>query len=171
MVKEMKKIVVIGCPGSGKSTFSRELHCITGIPLYHLDMMFWNSDKTTVERNIFMERLNSVLQKDEWIIDGNYASSMEQRIVACDMIVFLDYPLATCLEGISQRRGKARADIPWIETEDDEEFIEFIKKFNEEQRPLIINLLEKYKNKNILVFSNRKQANAYLKGEGYEKST
>ena len=96
----MKKIIVIGCPGSGKSTFSRELHKVTGIELFHLDMMYWNSDKTTVERDVFLERLNLVLKKDEWIIDGNYASTMELRLQNCDTIFFLDYPLELCLEGI-----------------------------------------------------------------------
>ena len=80
----MKKIIVIGCPGSGKSTFARALNHKTVIPLVHLDMLFWNADKTAVERSIFLERLVAVLEKDEWIIDGNYASTMEQRIAACD---------------------------------------------------------------------------------------
>ena len=60
----MKKIV-IGCPGSGKSTVSRALHSKTGIPLYHLDMMYWNANKTTVEKSVFFERLHAVLEKDE----------------------------------------------------------------------------------------------------------
>ena len=67
----MKKIIVIGCPGSGKSTFSRALHKITGIPIFHLDMMYWNSDRTIVPKSVFLERLNDVLEKSEWIIDGN----------------------------------------------------------------------------------------------------
>ena len=66
--KDMKKIIVIGCPGSGKSTVSRALHNKTGIPLYHLDMMYWNADKTTVEKSVFLERLSAVLKKDELII-------------------------------------------------------------------------------------------------------
>lgn len=84
----MKKIIVIGCPGSGKSTFSRELHSKTGIPLYHLDMMYWNEDKTKVEKNVFLERLSDALEKDMWIIDGNYGSTMESRIQKCDTIFF-----------------------------------------------------------------------------------
>ncbi|MBO5715969.1 MAG: adenylate kinase, partial [Clostridia bacterium] len=68
----MKKIIVIGCPGSGKSVFSRALHNKTGVPLFHLDMMYWNADKTTVEKKVFLERLSVVLEKNEWIIDGNY---------------------------------------------------------------------------------------------------
>ena len=161
----MKRVIVIGCPGSGKSTISRKLHNKTGIPLYYLDMMYWNADKTTVEKSVFLERLSDVLEKDEWIIDGNYSSTMELRMVACDTVIFLDYPLDVCLDGIRERRGKPRSDMPWIETEEDEEFIEFIKSYNEQQKPIVIELLEKYGDKNIVIFKSREEADAFLNGE------
>ena len=161
----MKRIIVIGCPGSGKSTVSRGLHNKTGIPLYHLDMMYWNADKTTVEKSVFLERLTSTLKKDEWIIDGNYGSTMELRMAACDTVIFLDYPLDVCLDGIKERRGKPRSDMPWIETEEDSEFIEFIKSYNEQQKPKVLELLEKYSDKNIVILKSREQADAFLNGE------
>ena len=161
----MKKVIVIGCPGSGKSTVSRALHNKTGIPLYHLDMMYWNADKTTVEKSVFLERLFAVLEKDEWIIDGNYGSTLELRMAACDTVIFLDYPLDVCLDGIRARRGKPRSDMPWIETEEDAEFIEFIKNYNEQQKPKVLKLLEKYSDKNIIIFKSREQADAFLNGE------
>ena len=161
----MKKVIVIGCPGSGKSTVSRTLHNKTGIPLYHLDMMYWNADKTTVEKSVFLERLSAVLEKDEWIIDGNYGSTMELRMAACDTVIFLDYPLDVCLDGIKERRGKPRSDMPWIETEEDAEFIEFIKNYNEQQKPKVLELLEKYSDKNIVIWRSREQADAFLNGE------
>ena len=163
----MKKIIVIGSPGSGKSTVSRALHNKTGIPLYHLDMMYWNADKTTVEKSVFLERLSTVLEKDEWIIDGNYGSTMELRMAACDTVIFLDYPLEVCLDGIKERRGKSCSDMPWIETEEDAEFIEFIKNYNEQQKPKVMKLLEKYSNKNIIVFKSREEADAFLNGENF----
>ena len=161
----MKKIIVIGCPGSGKSTFSRALHKKTGIPLYHLDMMYWNADKTTVEKSVFLERLSGVIEKEEWIIDGNYSSTMELRMVACDTVIFLDYPLDMCLDGIKKRRGKQREDMPWVETEEDAQFIEFIESYNQRQRPQVMGLLEKYSSKNIIVFTQREQAQAFLSGK------
>ena len=161
----MKKVIVIGCPGSGKSTISRALHNKTGIPLYHLDMMYWNADKTTVEKSVFLEQLSAVLAKDKWIIDGNYGSTMELRMAACDTVVFLDYPLDVCLDGIKERRGKPRSDMPWIETEEDTEFIEFIKSYSEQQKPKVLELLEKYGDKNIIVLESREQADAFLNGE------
>ena len=161
----MKKVIVIGCPGSGKSTVSRALHNKTGIPLYHLDMMYWNADKTTVEKSVFLERLSDVLEKDEWIIDGNYGSTLELRMAACDTVVFLDYPLDLCLDGIKERRGKPRSDMPWIETEEDAEFIEFIKNYEEQQKPKVLELLKKHSDKNIIIFKSREQADAFLNGE------
>ena len=158
----MNRIMVIGCPGSGKSTFSKKLHQITELPLYHLDMMYWNADKTTVEKAVFKERLYNTIQLDKWIIDGNYGSTMELRLQACDTVIFLDYPLDVCLEGIRERKGKKRTDIPWVENEDDIEFIEFVKNYNFESRPKVIELLEKYSYKTIYIFKTRKAANNFL---------
>ena len=160
---KMKKIIVIGCPGSGKSSFSRALHTITDIPLFHLDMLYWNADKTAVEKRVFLERLSAVLEKDEWIIDGNYASTMELRLIACDTVFFLDYPLDVCLNGIKESRGKSRSDMPWIETEEDAEFMEFIKNYNQNQRPHVLSLLGKYGNKNIFIFTSRDEADTFIK--------
>ena len=159
----MKKVIVIGCPGSGKSTFAKKLHMKTNIPLFHLDMMYWKEDKTVVEKSVFLDKLFTVLQQDEWIIDGNYASSMELRIDKCDTIFFLGYPLDVCLSGINERKGKVRSDMPWVEKEDDDEFIEFVKNYNLQNRPLVMKLLDKYSYKNIIIFHSRDEPKQYLK--------
>ena len=159
----MQKVIIIGCPGSGKSTFSRKLSKVTDLPLYHLDMMYWNEDKTTVERCVFLDRLNTVMVKSHWIIDGNYGSTMEQRIKECDTVFFLDYDTKVCLEGIEARKGKKRSDMPWINDDNtDEEFISFVKNFKLESRPKIIDLLNKYNFKNIIVFHSRMEADEFL---------
>ena len=115
----MKKVIIIGCPGSGKSTLARDLHQKTKIALYHLDMMYWNADKTFVDKSVFLERLSAAMENGEWIIDGNFASTMEMRMSACDTVIFLDYPKEVCLQGVRERRGKARPDMPWVETQED----------------------------------------------------
>ena len=160
----MKKVIIIGCPGSGKSTFSRALHKITNIPLFHLDMMYWNEDRTEVEKAVFLERLENVIWKEEWIIDGNYSSTMELRLQACDTVIFLDYPLEVCLAGISERKGKKRADMPWVEpeNEDDEEFMEVVRNYSSKNRPEVMRLLEKYSNREIYIFKSREEAQEFL---------
>ena len=159
----MKKIMIIGCPGSGKSTFARVLHEITKLPLYYLDMLFWNADKTTVEKSFFHARLSEVIQKDEWIIDGNYNSTMEMRMEACDTVIFLDYPTEVCLQGVRNRRGTPRPDMPWVETEEDAEFIEFIRKYNQESRPRVLGLLKRYADKTVYIFKDRNEADEFLR--------
>ena len=160
----MKKVIVIGCPGSGKSTFTRALNRATGLPLFHLDIMNWNEDKTTVSKNVFKERLQETIEKEQWIIDGNYGSTLDIRMQACDTIFFLDYSTEICLNGISERKGKPRPDMPWIElaNEEDEEFIAFVKDYNAVSRPKVIALLNHHCDKDIVIFKSRNDANEYL---------
>jgi adenylate kinase family enzyme len=158
----MKRIMIIGCPGSGKSTFARALGEKTGLPLHYLDMMYWNPDRTTKPKEEFRAALRETVALSEWIIDGNYGSTLELRMEACDTVIFLDYPVEVCIAGVEARRGKPRADMPWVETEPDLEFIEFVRKYNEESRPRVIELLEKYKSKNIIIFKTRAEADKWL---------
>ena len=160
----MKKVIIIGCPGSGKSTFAKKLGKATGLPLYHLDMLYWNEDKTTVTKDEFLNRLENTMNNPCWIIDGNYAGSMEIRLKECDTVFFLDYPTEVCLKGVEERVGKPRSDMPWVESDIiDEEFISFIKNYNIKNKPEVIKLLEKYSDKKIIIFTSRNEAEEFLK--------
>ncbi len=160
----MNKVIVIGCPGSGKSTLSINLSKITELPLYHLDMLYWNADRTTVDKAVFTQRLERILKEDKWIIDGNYGSTIEMRICACDTVIFLDYPTDVCIDGVLSRRGRPRQDMPWVESEDEEdaEFLKFIKSYNNISRPKVLHLLEKYSMKNIIILKSRKESENFL---------
>ena len=159
----MERVIIIGCPGSGKSTFGRKLSSVTGLPLYHLDMLYWNEDRTIVAKDVFLEKLQKAMSHSEWIIAGNYASTMEMRISKCDTVFFLDYEKEVCLEGIESRKGKVRPDMPWVEYDDyEEEFLSFIKNYNSDSRPQVLALMEKYSKKNIFVFHTREEAEDFL---------
>ncbi len=161
----MKKIIVIGCSGSGKSVFSRSFASVTNIPLYHLDNIWWREDGTNIEREEFDERLSEILKEDEWIIDGNYKRTMEMRMAACDTVIFFDLPLEVCIEGIKARKGKPRPDMPWkgAGDSDDPEFMAFVTGFDQNVRPGIIELFEKYSDKDIRIFKSREESEAFLK--------
>ena len=160
----MNKVIIIGCPGSGKSTFSKALHEKTGLPLYHLDMLYWNSDRTTVSKELFRERLQKVIEENQWIIDGNYGSTIEMRMIQCDTVILFDLPTEVCLQGVTERIGKERYDLPWLETELDPEFRQFIEDFPKDTLPYIYELIEKYKDeKRIIIFKSREESDEYLK--------
>lgn len=160
----MKKVVVIGCGGSGKSVFSRSFAQITRLPLYHLDNIWWREDGTTITREEFDAVLSGILSAEEWIIDGNYQRTMERRIAASDTVIFFDLPVETCVEGIKARQGKPRPDMPWRGAGDsnDAEFMSLVYNYGTNNRPRVIELLEKYSNKNIIVFKTRAEADDFL---------
>ncbi|HFU3705711.1 TPA: adenylate kinase [Streptococcus suis] len=128
-----------------------------------MDQLNWLADKTTVAREVFQARQEEVLRQEEWIVDGNYRGAYELRMAACDTILFLDYQEAVCVEGLYSRVGKPRVDMPWVSMTVDEELLEFVKNFRTQVRPNnIFNLLSVYKDKEIFIFSSRKEANDFL---------
>ena len=159
----MKKVIVIGCPGAGKSTFSRKLWEKTELPLYHLDMIWHRPDKTHITREAFDKALNCILKTDRWIIDGNYSRTLEIRMQVCDTIFFLDLPTEVCLQGVQKRIGIKREDMPWVEEQMDREFKEFIMNFTNCERTSIYALLEKYPDKNIVILRSHSEIEQYLK--------
>ena len=159
----MQKVIIIGSPGAGKSTFSRSLRDATGLPLYYLDRIWHRPDRTTISREEFDDKLQEILLKDQWIIDGNYNRTLEIRLQYCDTVFLMDFPVETCLSGVEARVGQEREDIPWVEKELDSEFRKFIMDFPKESLPRIYELIEKYRtDKKIVIFKSREEAEAYL---------
>ena len=159
----MQKVIILGCPGAGKSTFARRLRAATGLPLYYLDQLWHRPDQTTAAPGEFDRALAQVLAGDRWIVDGNYLRTLERRLQACDTAFFLDYPLELCLEGVQARLGRPREDLPWVETCLDEEFRQEILRFPTEQRPAVLRLLARAGDKTVLTFLTRAEADRYLR--------
>ena len=156
----MKKVLIVGCPGAGKSTFARKLAARTGLPLYYLDMIWHKPDKTCVSHAEFDMRLNEILYTEEWIIDGNYLRTLPLRLAQCDTVFFFDLPVETCLAGAENRIGKQREDMPWMETEMDEEFRRWIIDFPNSQLPLVIESLNSC-GKNVITFKSHTDADDF----------
>ncbi|MDT3390038.1 MAG: adenylate kinase [bacterium] len=161
--EEMKRIIVIGCPGAGKSTFARKLRDKTGLPLYYLDMLFHRPDRTTVACEEFDQKLQEILKTDRWIIDGNYQRTLPTRFEACTDVFLLDFPLDLCLEGAAARIGTIRDDMPWVEQEFDPEFRQYILDFPKDQLPRIYELVEKYRDSRCITkFHSREEADRWF---------
>ncbi len=157
----MKKVIVIGCPGAGKSTFSRKLSAKTGLPLYYLDMIWHRADRTVIGREEFDKRLVEIMSEDRWILDGNYARTLPMRLEQCDTVFYFDLQLDECIEGAKSRLGKERVDMPWTDDELDPEFLQWIMDFPRDTAPEINRYLANF-DKIIIRFRSRAEADRYI---------
>lgn len=111
----MERILIVGCPGAGKSTLAREMAQKMGIPLIHLDQLFWLPGWKEREKEEFDTLLQTELKKPKWIIDGNYGRTLPLRLTHCDTVIFLDFSSLACVMGVLKRvlttRGKVRPDM------------------------------------------------------------
>jgi adenylate kinase family enzyme len=148
---------------SGKTTFAEKLQKCTGLPLYYLDAIWHKPDKTHISREDFDKEILRIFNEDKWIIDGNYKRTIETRLKECDTVFFFDLPTEICIQGATERIGKGRYDLPWIETELDPEFKQFIVDFPNDTLPYIYDLIDKYKEKiQVIIFKTRKDADEYI---------
>ena len=156
------RIVILGCPGSGKSTFARKLQEKTGLPLIHLDNVWWRTDGTHISREAFDRALGELLQGERWIMDGNYSRTYEVRLRSADTAIFLDYDEETCMAGVTARVGQNRPDMPWTEKTLDPELVAMVQNYAASDRPALLALLQKYPEKQVIVFTDRAQADRWL---------
>lgn len=157
-----KRILILGCPGSGKSTFARKLAARTGLPLIHLDNVWWRADGSHISRAEFDRALAGLLAGEQWIMDGDYSRTYEVRVRACDTVIFLDYPEETCMAGIVARVGQNRPDMPWTEQQLDPELVAMVKNFAADNRPVLLALFKSYPEKQVVTFTSREEADRWL---------
>ncbi|MBR5754677.1 MAG: AAA family ATPase [Erysipelotrichaceae bacterium] len=159
-----KRIIILGCPGSGKSTLARQIHEKTGLPLFHLDNVWWKQDRSHISRDEFDIKLDEIIKKDGWIIDGDYSRTYEPRFASCDTVIFLDYSEEECMKGIIERLGTERKDIPWTENELDHDLARQVRDYRRENRPVIYGLIGKHHDRQILIFRSREETDNWISG-------
>ena len=136
----MERVMIIGCGGSGKSTLARQLGEKTGLPMIHLDQIFWSPGNWQhLERPEFDVRLAAELEKPQWILDGNFNRTLELRLSKCDTVIYLDFNRFACLRGwlvrVIHNWGRAREDMAEGCSEKfDPEFARWIWNFNKNYR-------------------------------------
>ena len=164
----MERVIIIGCGGAGKSTLARKLGEKTGLPVVHLDQIWWAPGHWQhMEKEEFDRRLLEEMEKPQWIMDGNYNRTMELRLDRCDTVLYLDMPRAVCLKNwigrVIKNWGHARADMAegcaeWF----DPEMAAWIWKFNKQNRARYHELLKNLKGVQVHIFHSRREVNRFL---------
>lgn len=164
----MKRILVIGAGGSGKSTLSVKLGARLGIEVFHLDKLYWSAGWIESEKNKWNRVVAELLTREQWIIDGNFSGTLQQRIESCDTIVFLDLSLTLCLWRILKRRlhyrQRARPDMAeGCKERLNLEFLGWIFNYPRRTRPKVVNLMRlNAANKKIFWLKSPRQVKAFL---------
>lgn len=164
----MERVIIIGCGGSGKSTLARKLGEKTGLPVVHLDQIWWAPGNWQhLEKAEFDERLKAEMEKPKWILDGNFNRTIEPRLERCDTVIYLDMNRFICLKNwigrVVKNWGHARQDMTqgcneWF----DPEMARWIWNFNKNNRKRYYELLNGLEGKQVYILKKRRAVNAFL---------
>ena len=158
----MKRIMVVGCGGTGKSTITKELGKVLDIPIYHLDYYYWQPGWVPTPKKEWDEFVRELAAQPVWIIDGNFNRTMDIRLAKADTVIFLDYSKWSCLYGVMKRRvmyhKRTRPDLnEGCPEKLDWEFIRWVWNFEKVQAPKLRAMFKRVEGKQIYHFKNRKQ--------------
>lgn len=163
-IYNFKKISIIGCPGSGKSTLSVQLAKILNLEAIHLDKIYWKPYWVNILKEEFDEKHDEILKKESFILDGNYNRTISKRLEKCDLVIYLDYDSQVCIDSYIQRvkDGSIKDFITenCVETLD-EDFNNYISSYNEKNRE---NNYKKIYDSNIkyIILNNRDEKDEFI---------
>ena len=165
----MRKILVIGSSGSGKSYFSKRLGEQLRIDVIHLDRQYWKPNWTKPSKEEWKAKVAEMLKRDEWIIDGNFGGTMEMRVAAADTIIFIDLSRVLCLWRVIKRRIAYRKTTrPDMAEKCDEkvdlDFLKWVWRYPRSSKPKIEELLQRNsKEKHVIRLRSRSEVKRFLR--------
>jgi len=164
----MKKIMIIGSGGAGKSTLARTLGGKMDLPVFHLDAYMWKPNWTLATREDQKVIQSALMTYTEWIIDGNYSGTMDVRTAEADTIIFLDISRRICLYQVIKRylmnRHSVRPDMAeGCEEKIDKEFLRWVWNYPRDKRPAVLSKLNSLKDdKNVIILRSPQQVERFL---------
>lgn len=163
----MERVIIIGCGGAGKSTLARQLGEITGLPVVHLDKLYWKPGWVSVSREEFDALHREAISKETWIMDGNFNRTIPERLARCDTVIYLDFSRIACLMGVVKRilttYGTVRPDMgAGCPERVDWEFLKWVWNFNKNNRVRNYTWLASAKHAEQIVLKNRREVKDFL---------
>jgi adenylate kinase family enzyme len=163
----MRKVLIIGPGGAGKSTLAGELGRLLGIEVLHLDKFYWQPDWIEPPKSEWLKTVEALLQRESWIMDGNYSGTLDIRIGMCDTVIFLDMTRGLCLWRILKRalmyRNQSRPDMAEGCPERlSLEFLIWVWNYPRRSKPKIVRLLESNPGKNIVWIRSQSEMTSFL---------
>jgi len=165
----MKRVLIIGSGGAGKSTLARRLGEATGIEVVHLDKLHWRAGWIEAPKAEFLQAVEEALEKDAWIMDGNFGGTMEMRLKSCDTVIFLDFPRTVCLYRVIKRRltyrNRHRPDMSeGCNEKIDYEFLHWVWTFPKHTKGSIEERLKRFENeKTVIRLQSKREVEDFFK--------
>lgn len=165
----MKRVLIVGNPGAGKSTLAIRMSELTGLPVIHLDKHFWQDGWTEPDRTLWQERVRSLIAGDSWIIEGNFQGTFKLRLSRADTIIYLDFSTLACFRGILTRIMRSYGDVrpdmaPGCPERLDLGFLRWVARFRKSVRPAMFEIMSHHApEQRVILLKNRKQANRLLR--------
>ena len=164
----MRRIVILGCSGSGKSTFARALGAALNRPVTHLDGLYWKPGWVETPRPEFRALQQELVQAETWIMDGNYSATLDVRLEFADTILYFDLPRWFCLWSVIRRvvttYGRSRPDMgDGCPEKFDLEFLVWIWNYPRRSRPGVLEALANCRpDQSVRIFHSRREAYAFF---------
>ena len=163
----MERVIIIGCGGAGKSTLAQKMGEKTGLPVVHLDKLFWKPGWVESTPEEIDGKIRQELDKPQWIMDGNFNRTLPMRVARADTVIYLDFSRMACLLGVLKRvlttYGKVRPDMgEGCPERIDFEFLKWVWNYNKNKRERNYRLLNEAEHAETIVLKNRRAVKKFL---------